>query len=140
MKITTVALAFTAMMTLAGCAVAPRTVPPEIAAKANYGTFDEKAARAKIKDHLNRTLIDPYSAMTSFEYKPAKHWATDDSGKYHFGWIVRYEVNAKNRMGGYTGAKTNLAFFENNELIEIYELFPSGDGVYPDFRTVRGKF
>jgi hypothetical protein len=41
-------------------------------------------------------------------------------GKYHGGYIVYFDVNAKNQFGGYTGKQTHGAFFQNGKLVMVY--------------------
>jgi hypothetical protein len=130
------AASFLIISTLVGCATHPPTAEQE--RSANYGEISEIATTKLILNYLNATLIDPYSAhITTYVSSANKYWAADRKGAYHFGWLVGYTVNAKNRMGGYTGNKKYLAFIENEQIVQIYEPFDSGDCCYPEFHTIR---
>lgn len=60
-------------------------------------------AQQLVKDHFAKTLFDPYSAVYTFEYGPERgYWRGLTTT---VGWVVCGSVNAKNRLGGYVGAK-----------------------------------
>lgn len=94
-------------------ACASRIIPTKSEAqKADYGTeptFDQ--AQKIVKKYMESRLLDPESAT----YKclpPAKGWASatklehaELGGKVHYGYIIPCTINAKNRFGGYVGAK-----------------------------------
>jgi len=54
---------------------------------------------------MSQTLIDPYSAVYDNWRGPSKGYMSSIGGKY-FGYRICVDVNAKNRMGGYTGRHT----------------------------------
>lgn len=86
---------------IAGCA---RPSAEEIAS-ANYGPMpmnEKEIAEEWVKSQL----IDPYSAQ--FEQVGFRKGYTSVFGTTKFGWVYCGRVNAKNRMGGYTGRS---AFF-----------------------------
>lgn len=67
--------------------------------------------------------------MTAIE----KHWAAAGSLRpklndpsLHYGWLVQYQVNAKNRYGGYVGMKGAAVFIANGKLIDHYDNVTSG--------------
>lgn len=81
------------------------TVP---AANADYGQFPtsyEKFAEANIIEQL----IDPESARFRFGF-PLRAYMNQGllrgGGVGHTGYVLPVEVNAKNRVGGYTGFQT----------------------------------
>ncbi len=54
-----------------------------------------------IKAYYSKILFDPYSAHYTFE-EPIKRYVR---GGEIFGWAVCGTINARNRFGGYVGAK-----------------------------------
>lgn len=115
---------FLALAVLTGCAgLAPIT--DEDIRGANFGAKPSKnEANTRIKSYLNNTLIDPDSVKLSCS-DVYKGWAKEnyvtDSPK--FGYIVVCNVNAKNRFGGYTGAKEYVYIFNGN-FFQSYEVGP----------------
>lgn len=87
---------------------------------ANYGERpnDEKAL-SSVKEYMGNKLLDPYSAIYSCT-KPIKAWVTssllksaDFGGKVSYGFVVACDINAKNRLGGYTGTKRYNFLLQN---------------------------
>lgn len=58
-----------------------------------------------VKDNFAASLFDPYSAVYSFTNTPFRGYSGNVFDGANVGWIVCGTVNAKNRMGGYVGAK-----------------------------------
>lgn len=134
MKKTLLAALIAASVVLAGCQTIPPLSKEQIEA-ADYGPMTGDKAQQVIRAYLSEVLIDPYSYQIEFRnFK--KHWGLDKSGKYHFGWVQYYVINAKNRMGGYTGKEPHWAFIENGRIIQIYSFYPSDGRVYPDWNVV----
>lgn len=69
--------------------------------------------QAEIDAHLAVSLIDPDSRRVRYELAPV---AARGPGKSSFGYGVCAWVNARNRFGGYTGAKLTYFFFERGTL------------------------
>jgi len=44
-------------------------------------------------------------------------------GRLYSGWMVKTGINAKNRMGGYTGRKYYGVIIKNGQVIRILEDF-----------------
>ena len=112
-----------------GCATTPTRQEFETA---DYGSYPEKYEEI-IKANYYPRLIDPYSAMYDF-YKPVKAW---NRLANVFGWVVCGTINAKNRMGGYTGATPFYFLFKNNQIVTYYDSDPAfvggicqGSGAY----------
>lgn len=84
---------------LFGCATVPTS---EQVASADIGPRPENAQQI-VKDYFARTLFDPYSAVYTFDFGPAR--ASHTGLGTTIGWFVCGTLNAKNRMGGYVGAK-----------------------------------
>ena len=78
--------------------------------------FSEKPTKqetdSKIKLYLEQTLYDPYSANVSCSQPTDKAWISHNMfEKPLYGYLVKCDVNAKNRMGGYTGVKEHWFVF-----------------------------
>jgi hypothetical protein len=104
-----------AALILAGCSFAPSK---EQVANADFGERpDSTRATATITNYLERTLIDPGSLRLRCA-EARKGWARElISRPSQFGWVVYCEVNAKNRLGGYTGAKPHIYLFKGDRLV-----------------------
>jgi hypothetical protein len=72
-----------------------------------------------VKAYWERVLVDPASAIYRFG-SPVKGYSTRLGPQTVYGWLIPFEVNAKNQFGGYTGAKTYEAFFYEGRLRVIY--------------------
>jgi hypothetical protein len=104
-------------LNLAGCSFAPSK---EQMTNADFGERPNSArATATITNYLGRTLIDPDSLrLRCADAEAKKGWAREVGDRqYRFGWSIYCEVNAKNRLGGYTGAKTHIFLFNGNNLV-----------------------
>lgn len=100
---------------LAGCLTVNPPKPEEIQA-ANYGTGPSHSEMVSaVKNYMSKRLIDPYSAVIECS-SLAKGWVIGGSGsqgnvqygKTYYGYRSLCTINAKNRLGGYTGAKEYL--------------------------------
>ena len=78
----------------------------------------ERIANTKIK----RTLLDPESMQISYSYDKGelsmvgcidKRVTSTENMKLVKAWGSTIEINAKNKLGGYTGAKSYTVFFDN---------------------------
>jgi hypothetical protein len=88
-------------------------------------TQDE--TEAKIRVHLETVLIDPDSLRLSCN-APRKGWGRENMfDKPIFGYLVICSVNAKNRLGGYTGGKRHSYIFNGNYFKAFYSEYV-GDG------------
>ena len=81
-----------------GCASAPTA---EDIKSADYGPHPDNYEQI-IKDYFSTKLFDPYTAKYTFT-NPRKGY--NRLGGLKYGWYVCGTVNAKNRFGGYVGAK-----------------------------------
>jgi hypothetical protein len=70
-----------------------------------------------VKDNFATSLFDPYSAVYSFTQTPFRGYAGNAVDGAKIGWIVCGTVNAKNRMGGYVGARPFLFVISNGAVI-----------------------
>lgn len=118
MKSFIVILLMCSIVCLVGCVSFPQPTSEQLTS-ANYGKFPvdyEKQIKARAKNYL----FDPYSARYTFG-KPYKAWSSR-TGEIRYGYAIDFTLNAKNRMGGYIGAKKYWAFFYNGNLIFIGEI------------------
>lgn len=84
---------------IAGCASVPTA---EDLARADFGPRPDNYEEL-IKAHFFTSLIDPTSPLYQFR-EPVKVWSGGALGREReYGWTVCGQLNAKNRMGGYTG-------------------------------------
>jgi hypothetical protein len=103
-----------------GCATAPTQ---DDMARLGFGeplTIDYQQV---IRNHFAETLFDPYSAVLRIG-EPARgavRLPPLAGGKYFSGYLVLVQVNAKNRMGGYTGYKDYLFVFRDDRLIRVFK-------------------
>jgi hypothetical protein len=91
-----------AAATLSGCVTASsEAIGP-------YPTNWEQALR----DTIRKTFFDPYSIRDARATSP-------QTGHLFFqqGWVVCFEANAKNRMGGYTGLKRTAYLLNNGQVV-----------------------
>ena len=100
---------------LSGCANMGAPSPNDI----NSAYFGEKPTReeamSKINEYLNNSLFDPYSAKVDCNNPSGKVWVSPNRFmKPHYGYVVVCGVNAKNRMGGYTGKKDYWFIFNGS--------------------------
>lgn len=113
-----------------GCAIAPRLTAEQIGA-ADYGQeVRPSEAESIIRQRLSRTLFDPESLRFRGPTKTTKYWAVDEGGNYQFGWLALYGVNAKNRMGGYTGERMYAVMIRNGIVLGEFE--DKGTHWFPD--------
>lgn len=84
----------------------------------------KEEAMQRIAAYLNTTLIDPESARVSCTHIPSPGWIWPGVGyDLQYGYLSLCDVNAKNRFGGYTGAK-RYVFRINGEEFEHHETIP----------------
>lgn len=108
-------LLLTAIFTvLAGCAT---NLTMEQWQNADYGQkLDSSVYVAYIQQSVQSRLIDPDSLKLSCA-EARKGWAKDINQPHQFGWVVYCEVNAKNKFGGYTGAKHYIYLFRGDKVL-----------------------
>lgn len=109
-----------AFMLLAGCARAPS---PEEMASWDYGPYPDNYEQI-IKNAMITRLVDPYSAQYHFDGAPVQKYMARPLGMgTEYGWGGIVLINAKNRMGGYTGATPFAYIIKNGQLIVFDENF-----------------
>jgi hypothetical protein len=94
----------------------PQSKPtPEEIANADYG-YRWVDYQETIIQFISEDLFDPYSAVFSDWKEPSKGWARGKEG-FVFGYQICVAVNAKNRMGGYTGKKWYFIMMKDRSII-----------------------
>lgn len=128
MKTLVIVTAFAAAIT--GCVQAPIAQPASALRPPTPMTSppSDSEALAALQAHLGRTLKDPDS-IKQFRVLTSPAWATWRGTGYWAnsmdgGWLVCYELNAKNSYGGYTGLRTEGVVFHVNSgrLVPIQEV------------------
>jgi len=116
-----VILAVVASVTLVGCA---GPVPKKSADLKLGSPPTKEEAMQRISAYLNDTLIDPESAKVVCTHVPTPGWVWPGIGSdLHYGYLSLCDVNAKNRYGGYTGAKRYVFRFNGTEF-EHHDVVP----------------
>jgi len=122
---------FALMAMMIGCfGVKPAT--QEEIAKADYGPAPKmKDLEQILRDGLFDSLFDPTSAIFKFHGEPQKGYKRKEKpgatgfsppdGDIVFGWGGRVQVNAKNRMGAYVGAKWCRYLIKDGKLVGFVE-------------------
>jgi len=98
-----------------GCGLKPPPTQQEIA-KADYGRYPD-TYKEIVTEYVTNRLIDPDSAKFSDWAAPYQAWYRDYRGNTFFGYKVCVFVNAKNRMGGYTGRKLYFVMIHNDRVV-----------------------
>lgn len=115
---------------LTGCTQAPMVQPVSALRPPSPSTTapSESDALVALQEHLAQTLKDPGS-IKQFRVLTSPTWATWRGTGYWVnsmdgGWLVCYELNAKNSYGGYVGLRTQGVVFHANggRLIPIKEV------------------
>lgn len=97
-----------------GCAGVQKPTPEQLA-NADYGSYPADYKEITTQ-YISNILIEPYSAVFSNWRGPSKGWYGNYQGSF-FGYRVCVSVNAKNRMGGYTGSKLHFVVINNGRVI-----------------------
>ena len=79
----------------------------------DYGPFPENYEDI-VKEIFENTLYDPHSAV----FKMSKPLKVRRAVEPKYAWLVCGTVNAKNRFGGYVGAKLFAVIIYNGVVIE----------------------
>ena len=106
---------------LSGCATPPSE---QQLSNIDYGASPINYESA-IKKYFEDSLFDPYSAHYDFEL-PEQMWVKDSplrGGRLSAGYMVRVGINAKNRLGGYTGKKMYGFIIKDERIIKVMDEF-----------------
>lgn len=108
---------------LVGCVT---KLTPEQEAAVDWGAYPTNYEQITT-NYFSRTLIDPESARYEIAapFKGYSHKAPITGGKpKNFGYVVDVHVNAKNRMGGYTGSQHYQLIIKDGTVIQFDPIFP----------------
>jgi hypothetical protein len=108
-----------ASVLLCGCAY----MRPVDYASIDYGRpiSENLDYKGMIKNYISNMLFDPYSAVIEYQ-RPETFWCRGTIfSSIESGYMVFVDVNAKNRMGGYTGKKRWGFLFKNDILIKVID-------------------
>jgi hypothetical protein len=104
--------------------------------------------QAVIKDYFHVILKDPDSALYKCMGAPRRDCLRESllsGGKLRFGWLVDFEMNAKNSYGGYNGYEFYQFLIRNEQVIGvkdkvgIWELIdPTPDHESPTVKSPKG--
>ena len=99
---------------LVSCAQVHKPSPEQIR-NADHGSFPSNYQEI-ISEYMEGMLFDPTSPLYSDWLGPSRGHIYDITGSY-FGYLVCVNINAKNRMGGYTGRKLHVFVINNGKVI-----------------------
>lgn len=90
----------------------------------NYGPAPVNVEQL-VRSYYAANLVDPGSVIYD-SISPAQAYYLPDwaSGTTIYGWRTCVRLNAKNRMGGYTGASTEALFFRGQQVVHHIENAP----------------
>lgn len=103
-----------ALTLVTACASAPTNEQVNAADIGPYPSNYEQIVKA----NFETTLFDPYSAVFRFTRTPTRGYGGSVVGGAKIGWVVCGTVNAKNRMGGYVGAKYFAVVISNGAVVD----------------------
>jgi hypothetical protein len=89
----------------------------------DFGSRPPKTYQDKIKQHMETSLFDPFSAVYRFEgfiCGYANQGLLKGGGVAWTGWAARVLINSKNRMGGYVGFKEYLFLLRKDGSVQGY--------------------
>src|SRR5581483_4974479 len=110
---------------LASCAsgfgaATPTTPSAQQLLNADYGPDPGTSIEAVVKQFLEPTLFDPFSAVYRVQQPPKRMWVLRN-GAPIYGYGTCIAINAKNRMGGYVGFKSR--FFLINGGVVVFDSY-----------------
>ena len=102
----------------------PVTPQPSVVTDPIYGGYPVRY-KGIIMDWLYSHLYDPPSAKIEWQGEPKRADLPDAKGRKVYGWLVLFNVNARNRFGGYTGRQTHGILIRNGVVVQatgfVYE-------------------
>jgi len=107
---------FSVMLIFTSCAF---SMAPRDWSQADFGSKPEGTAYLEIIElSIKPTLIDPDSLkLACAEPRRGSVLEGVGFGTHRLGWVVYCSVNAKNRFGGYSGAKPYVYLLRGNNFI-----------------------
>ena len=109
---------------MGGCAT---RLTPALLESADYGELNPQYKEA-IKAHMQTLFYDPEGARYRYVKEPVKGFAyvPNNAPKLEFGYIVEAHINAKNRLGAYTGEERYQFLVKNDTAWMLHEWTSSG--------------
>ena len=107
------------MLILTGCVSTPTHSQ---LSQLDYGT-PPADYETTIKQYFDGVLIDPHATYYNFD-SPYKFWYNDRSflgGQLYAGYMVRVNVNSKNKFGGYNGEETYGFIMKDGRIIRVLD-------------------
>jgi hypothetical protein len=101
---------------LVGCGLMPGPTKQEFA-NADFGRIDYSSRSIEDVVRSQRNFFDPYSARINCGKANKTYW----EGQY--GWVAVCIVNAKNRLGAYTGAQRREYLVKDFQLLHVGDRF-----------------
>jgi len=123
-------LTITALPILLAACVTDPSAPPAVTAQEPMPVTYRQAAR----EYLRTKLFDPYSVRDAMISEPAQRssWVMGVPPA----WTVCVRMNAKNRMGGYTGLKETVLLYRAGKVAKATDgpaPYYCGDAKYDPF-------
>jgi len=109
-------LSLVAALAFTSCATMPTQ---EQTNATDYGPFPTDYQEI-VKKYMGARLLDPYSAVYSDWTTPTPGYAGDRLTGFEFGYRLCVTINAKNRMGGYVGARPHHFVIRNGSVVKMY--------------------
>ena len=139
MKFISSCLILSLLLVIPACAGLQRGNDPKLLATADFGDYPENLKEI-VKAHLNKVLFDPYSVRDLTIKKPKQSWYRPSGFRQSviYGYETRVSLNAKNRMGGYTGIQEHFVFVRNGQIIvfskweDMFKYAPDDFNTMPD--------
>lgn len=100
---------------ISGCGL--KSPSPQDLANAYYGPFPDNYENI-VKTFMQTQLFDPFTAVYNFEGSPTKAWQ-NNFGNIFYGYGGIVGINAKNRLGGYTGFKRHIYIIKYGQVIHF---------------------
>jgi hypothetical protein len=121
------------LMGLWGCAGVQRPTSEQLI-NADYGIYPT-TYKEVTSQYISNLLIDPYSAVFSDWRGPIKGWYGNNRTLL-YGYMICVAVNAKNRMGGYSGRKLYYILIKNDR-VEVHDGGDYRSGTYGEERIYK---
>ena len=109
-------LAFCAAMLFLVGDLAGQTPPPSPADPALYGPYPTNYKEI-VMNWLSQQLLDAASARVEWTGDP-KPADLGKEGQHLYGYVVTFDVNARNRFGTYTGKQKHGALIKDGKVIK----------------------
>ena len=92
---------------------APQPPPTDPALYGPYPTNYKEI----VMDWLNQQLVDASSARIEWQSEP-KPADLGKNGQHLYGYVVQFTVNARNRLGAFTGKQNHGALIKDGQVIK----------------------